>query len=204
MIEALAKVFIGDIYAYEARDADAIIKRALNEKGANPYALTVWESARVAVDAIVKRAHRLGQNPRIVDVGSGTGALSLSLSAQGFSTLAIDIDQGALDLLSRAANEQSLSVDTLVLDAFAQTELFAGLGDWFVFADVLYEQTLAEKVARCSERLVAEKKCVCVLSPKRLGRDRFLKALSCEKKFSRLEGIHTKSDVQWCWLGELS
>ena len=201
MIDRVRKVFIEGVYAYEGTDSDALIERALTEERANPYAMTVWESARVAPAAIAKRAATLGKKPRIVDVGAGTGGLSLALCARGFEMLAIDIDAGALELLALAAGEQNLSIETKTQDVFAhENKADFAEGDWFIFADLLYEKTLALDVAKCVEALLAKEKSVCVLSPKRLGRERFLKALTKDASFSHIDGVETKTDVQWCWL----
>jgi SAM-dependent methyltransferase len=54
---------------------------------------------------------------RVLDVGAGTGFLSLLLAAQGFQVTAVDLSPGMLGMLRSKAERQGLEVRTVQSDA---------------------------------------------------------------------------------------
>lgn len=64
--------------------------------------------------------HELGESPkRILDVGTGTGSISLILSALGHDVSGVDLSPGMLSVCERKAVERGLSLDLKVGDAEA-------------------------------------------------------------------------------------
>lgn len=56
---------------------------------------------------------------RILDIGAGTGRVSLALAQAGHNVVALDLDRDLLSALSERAVRQTLDVPTLNLDARA-------------------------------------------------------------------------------------
>jgi SAM-dependent methyltransferase len=55
----------------------------------------------------------------VLDVGAGTGRVTLDLAAHGHEVVALDIDAGLLAELARRARERGLTVETVVADGAA-------------------------------------------------------------------------------------
>jgi SAM-dependent methyltransferase len=53
----------------------------------------------------------------ILDVGAGTGRVTLELARRGHEVVALDLDRDLLAMLSRRADEAGVSVETIVADA---------------------------------------------------------------------------------------
>ena len=53
----------------------------------------------------------------ILDVGAGTGRVTLDLARRGHEVVALDLDRALLDVLERRAQAQRLHVQTIVADA---------------------------------------------------------------------------------------
>jgi len=62
-------------------------------------------------------AARQGPGVRILDVGAGTGRVSLSLAKSGYEVLALDLDAELLAALAQRASEDGLVLSTLEADA---------------------------------------------------------------------------------------
>lgn len=118
---------------------------------------------------------------RTVEIGAGTGLVSLSLAAAGAQALATDISSPALELIERAARQQGLPVTTARFDVRGDAPLPPC--DLLVASDVLYTPPLADALAqRCVEAL-ARGAYVAIGDPGRPeARESFLEALEEQNK----------------------
>ncbi|MFD1745180.1 peptide chain release factor N(5)-glutamine methyltransferase [Rhizobium helianthi] len=93
----------------------------------SPDTLEPRPDTEVLVDALVEHGRRIGQmteRPRLLDLGTGTGAIALALLHElpDFSGLGIDISQGALETARRNADLNGIGerFETMCSDWFAQ------------------------------------------------------------------------------------
>jgi len=116
---------------------------------------------------------------RLVDVGAGTGIVSLTAAILGADVLALDHDAAALTRLLDAASRHDVHVATMQFDLYSDAPLPAG--DVFVFSDLLYEPVLARAAAaRVIEALAARAR-VIVADPGRVGRADFLRVIAASR-----------------------
>jgi SAM-dependent methyltransferase len=84
----------------------------------------VWHDVECGqYDADLALWHTLaeGAEDGILDVGAGTGRVSLPLALAGHRVIALDIDEELLDVLSDRAKDEGVEVATLTADAGAFT-----------------------------------------------------------------------------------
>lgn len=98
-----------------------------------PEVLIPRDDTMAVVDLILERRHRLPQNPRILDLCTGTGCIGLTLAARiktARVTLA-DLSPGALKIAKKNTVDQHLTarVSCLTADAKAPASRFLGQFD---------------------------------------------------------------------------
>ena len=64
-------------------------------------------------------AAQQGSGARILDIGAGTGRVSLALAKRGYEVVALDLDAALLAALAQRAREDGLELSTLEADARA-------------------------------------------------------------------------------------
>ena len=102
-----------------------------------PYWAVLWRSG-VALVRFVASSPVAGL--RVVELGCGLGLPSLVAASRGASVLATDVEPAALELLSRNAAENGVSVDTMEVDWDSPDSLVErGPFDLVLAADVLYD-----------------------------------------------------------------
>jgi SAM-dependent methyltransferase len=82
----------------------------------------IWhdvECGAYDADTVFWRELAAAERGPILDVGAGTGRVSLDLAAQGHEVVALDIDGELLAELDRRAHERGLRVQTVVADGGA-------------------------------------------------------------------------------------
>jgi predicted nicotinamide N-methyase len=135
---------------------------------------------------------------RALEIGAGTGLVSLALAARGAQVTATDISAEALRLIEMAAEEQSLPVTTARFDVCGNTPLPPSY-DLVVASDTLYTPPLAEAMARrCVEALAAG--CYVVMGdPGRPeGRELFFEALEEQNRvLPRIRGSWAAGGRDW-------
>jgi predicted nicotinamide N-methyase len=116
-----------------------------------PYWAVLWRSG-------VALAHELDAAPagglRIVELGCGLGAPSIAAARAGASVLATDFSPEALELVTRNAELNGVSVETALVDWSEPDELVRrGPFDLVLAADVLYERASVAQLLALLPRL---------------------------------------------------
>lgn len=132
----------------EAHDREA----AVYER-AHPEIFGAREQARI--ERLVAQATTLlpKTNHRALDIGCGTGAVTIKLLDQGFTVEALDISQSMLDELGRRLGTRKNQVNFIRSDIDLFLERSSGLYDLIAISSVLhhlpdYEITLRKIAAR--------------------------------------------------------
>lgn len=157
---------------FEVSDVDVALERAIETGGLAPYGAVPWASAFLFAERL---AHLSLSGKTIVDVGAGCGVVSLMASKLGARVIALEIDALARSLLVRAATRQSLDVEVRDFDVGSDEPLPEG--DLYIFADLLYEEELADLAAERVIEVCEQRRNVWVGDPKRTGRHTFQKRL---------------------------
>lgn len=139
----------------------------------DPYAGILWPSSIAAARALVSYI-RPGMH--VVDVGAGTGLISLAAARRGARVLALDHDAVALQLIAAAAARQGLDVETMVFDLTSSRDLPPA--ELFVFSDLLYQRDFSLMVAGRAVEALRQHATVIVADPGRIGRDAFVTAIA--------------------------
>jgi len=160
------------IRVLEVRDVDAALEHAVAGDGPAPYGAVLWGSGVALAEAIVSR-ELAGR--RVVDVGVGVGATALLAATLGAEVIALDHDELALSLVSRAAEDAGLRVDPRRFDLMSDEPL--PTAELYLFADLLYEPELAVRTAERVLEARGHGGRVLLADPDRSGRPRFLARL---------------------------
>ena len=117
-------------------------------RAADPFGLACWPAARVLAEALLERR----PSASIVELGAGTGLVSLAAAAGGLRCVATDVSDEPLALLRASAAAQSLRVPTAVFDFTSDAPLPSPAPTLIVAADAIYNDELADACARrCAE-----------------------------------------------------
>ena len=121
---------------------------------ADDYGARLWGCSIGMARWLVEDASLDMSGTRVLELGAGTGLVSLSLAAVGAQVVATDISPPALRLITAASEEQGLSVSAHHFDVTDRAAPLPGTFDLLVASDVLYTPKLAEALARrCVEAL---------------------------------------------------
>ena len=132
---------------------------------------------------------------RVLELGAGTGLVSMALQSLGADVLASDIDRAALVLIDQASKMQGLAVQTAVLNV-CDTAMTLPSADLVVASDVLYTDELAEALAfRCMEALDAGATVV-IADPGRPARSTFHSVL-CAAGEGFVTSTGTRGFAEW-------
>lgn len=160
-------------FVYEVADFE-FWKRATASD--NPYGCKLWPGALGVASRLEEMAEQ-GSLGSVLEIGAGNGLVSLTAAALGGTVLATDISARALELASRAAKDQNLSLETLVFDVCGPAPL-PGNFSLLCVADCLYDDDLAANVARrVVEANTAGKEVLVGSDPSRPSRSAFLDRL---------------------------
>jgi predicted nicotinamide N-methyase len=152
----------------EAADVDALIDRAIAEGTHAPYGAVLWTSG-VVVAALLAEWPLQGRT--LLELGAGTGIVSLVAAKRGARVLATDVDDTSLALVDAAAARQGTPIETRRFDIFSAEPL--PQADVVIAADLLYEEPLAAALARRTIEARARGSDVVVGDPGRTFRARF-------------------------------
>lgn len=175
--EALAErvVTVGAraIVTFEPTNLDALLDSRAATNGVAPYGAVAWP-AGIAIARALLDEDLAGH--ALVDVGAGTGLVSIAAALAGARVHALDIDPLSEVLIARAASRAGVTVrfsrfDLLTRDALPPADVV-------VVADVLYEPVLAGAVARRVSEALARGSRVIVGDPGRAGRAAFISLLT--------------------------
>lgn len=157
----------------EIADVDAALDRAAAGDVPAPYGVVLWASGVALAEAVAARdvARR-----RVVDVGAGVGAASLTAAHAGAEVIALDHDALALALVRRAADEAGVRVEARAFDLMDDAPLPDA--DLYLFADLLYEPELAVRTAERALEAHASGAEVLLADPDRTSRPAFLARLT--------------------------
>ena len=112
-----------------------------------PYWSVLWRSG-VALARELDGEDLAGK--RVVELGCGLAVPSLAAASAGAEVLATDADIDALEVVGRNAKENSVDVETMVVDWSEPTELLErGPFDLVLASDVLYERQASRCCSRC-------------------------------------------------------
>ncbi len=173
----------GPLTIFETADAERDLDDAIARGGPAPYGRVLWSSAPV-VARVIAGMPLAGK--RVLEIGCGTGLVSLVAARHGARVIATDIDAGALALLRRAADHAGFTVDTALFDVAGVEPL--PQADVVVVADLLYEAELADAAARRALEAKRAGAVVVVGDPGRVFRPRFARLLEEGGVIARFEG----------------
>lgn len=162
-----------EVVIHERADVDDVLAAAAEGEEVDPYSAILWPTALAAARELVGRVR---PGDRVVDAGAGTGLCALTAARLGATSLALDHDVGALERIRSAAAAQGLEVAAARFDLFGPEPLPAA--NVVVFADLFYETTLAQAVARRVAEAVGQGAHVLVGDPGRVGRPEFERELA--------------------------
>jgi predicted nicotinamide N-methyase len=158
----------------EPENVDVLLDRAIENGRPAPYGVVTWPSALAAARTLDRAG--LPPRARVVDVGAGTGVVSLWVARCGGQAIALDVDDETGALVRAAAALNHVEVDVRTFDLVGPSPLPPG--DVVVFADVLYEPDLAAAVARRTVEALAAGAVVIVADPGRIGRAGYCRLLA--------------------------
>jgi predicted nicotinamide N-methyase len=147
----------------------------------DPYGVVLWPAAQVVAQAVAAMGDL--RNRTLLELGAGTGLVSLAAAACGADVLATDYREEPLELLRASAARSSahvgspLDVDTRAFDIKSSEPLPPA--NIVAAADLLYLRSTSQALARrCVEALTAPGcECVLVGDLGRPGRAAFLEEL---------------------------
>ena len=157
----------------EVSDVDALLEDAIERGGIAPYGAVLWSSGVVVAARCAARDLR---GLRVLELGAGTGIVSLLCSKRGAHVHATDVDEVALALVRAAAAGQGLTLETSAFDILGPASLPPA--DVVVAADLLYEPALAAALARRVIEALARGSACIVGDPGRTFRAGFERALT--------------------------
>ena len=137
-----------------------------------PYWADLWPSARILSRAVVEER---GTGKRLLELGCGSGLVSVAAVIAGYDVMASDYYADAL-LFTRFNVERNLPGKSVRTREVDWRELPKGLGrfDRVLAADVLYEPTYGDLVARAIAKTLADEGLATVADPGRISRQAFL------------------------------
>jgi ETFB lysine methyltransferase len=137
-----------------------------------PYWADLWPSAKMLSTAMVNEN---GKGKRLLELGCGSGLVSVAAVIAGYDVLASDYYADAL-LFTRVNVERNVSGGTVRTREIDWRDLPKGLGRFerVVAADVLYEPAHGELIARAISKTLADDGMATVADPGRLSRQAFI------------------------------
>jgi ETFB lysine methyltransferase len=154
-------------------NADDLISEADYVKDERlPYWADLWPSAKMLATALVNEN---GNGKRLLELGCGSGLVSVAAAIAGYDVLASDYYADAL-LFTRLNVERNVPGKTARTREINWREMPKGLGrfDRVLAADVLYEPSYGDLVARAISKTLADTGLATVADPGRLSRESFL------------------------------
>ncbi len=144
-----------------------------------PYWAEIWPSA-LALSEFLSESVPLN-GVRIIEIGAGTGLVSVVAASLGASVLATDYSTEALRFIRCNALKNAARIDIGQLDwrNVRQEERF----DMLLAADVLYERVNLLPILLSIERLLKPGGCAYIADPRRRLAEQFLE-LAAENGFS--------------------
>lgn len=144
-----------------------------------PYWAEIWPSALALCDFLSESVPLSGT--RAVEIGAGTGIVSVAAAALGASVLATDYSTEALRFIRCNALKNGVSLEVGQLDwrNIRLEERF----DMLLAADVLYERVNLFPVLLSIDRLLKPGGCAYIADPRRRLAEQFLE-LAAENGFS--------------------
>jgi predicted nicotinamide N-methyase len=139
-----------------------------------PYWADLWPAAKMLSRSLVEER---GQGKRLLELGCGSGLVSVAAVIAGYEVLASDYYADAL-LFTRLNVERNLPGGAIRTRDIDWRDLPKGLGrfDRVVAADVLYEPAHGDLVARAIAKTLADNGVATVADPGRISREAFLDA----------------------------
>jgi len=138
------------------------------EPDADPHSTILWPSALATA---IELPDIISPGDYILDLGAGTGLVSLMAARLGAYVTALDHDPFALRLIDEAARLQGLTVETREFDLTSGERL--PMADLLVASDLLYEFDLAESIAWHVTKQVGRGGRALIADPGRLGSSTF-------------------------------
>lgn len=165
----------------------------------NFLASQVWPSARVAAKAcesyFQQNSDRKQKQWKICELGCGTALPSLALANMGMSVVATDLDELALQMAKKAANEQNLGHNfcTKVLDLTGDVSVLDEINaDLYILSDVFESSKVAEGAARMTLKALKSGASVwCFAQSDRVQREAYRLALE------RTGSAKSYGDLKW-------
>lgn len=161
----------GPVTLFESDDVDRDLDAAIARGAPAPYGRVLWPSASACAAVLLELASS-GAVKSVLELGCGTGLVSLVAARAGLDVLATDVDEGALTAVAASAQVSAGSaLRTAVFDVRGAASL--PRADVVVAADLLYEELLAAALARRVREALASGAHVIVGDPGRVFRPRF-------------------------------
>lgn len=131
------------ITIFDASVTAARLDQAVDDDSVDPYASTLWPSSIALAREL---PGLISPGATVLDLGAGTGLVSLTAAHLGARAVAYDHDEFALRLVDEAARLQGYELETVHFDLHSPDPLPPA--DLVLVADLCYDQELALAVAR--------------------------------------------------------
>jgi predicted nicotinamide N-methyase len=109
------------------------------ERGRRPLWAFVWPAGLVLAELVANELAPQLTGKKLLELGCGLGAVGLSAAKIGARTTLSDREQGALDQARSIAAENSLTIETLLLEWARIPEAYVGTFEVILAADVVYD-----------------------------------------------------------------
>jgi predicted nicotinamide N-methyase len=153
-------------------DAEVVLEESVQGTD-DACAATLWPTA-IAAASRLPDIVRAGMH--VLDIGAGTGVVALTAARLGARATALVYDEFCRAMIARAAEMDEVEVEVRDWDVAGEDAL--PQGDVVVFADLLYEPTLARAAARRTLEALAFGGTVLVSDPGRFARTEFVRVLA--------------------------
>lgn len=161
----------GPVVVHESDDVDRDLNEAIARGGPTPYGRVLWPSAHACARVVLELAAKIGART-VLELGCGTGLVSLVAARAGLAAHATDVDDGALASVRASAAVARLDVATSRFDICSADRL-PETATIVVAADLMYEELLAAALARRVREARDQGAWVVVGDPGRVFRARF-------------------------------
>lgn len=109
------------------------------ERGRRPLWAFVWPAGLVLAELVATELAPQLAGKKVLELGCGLGAVGLSAAKVGAIVTLSDREQGALDQARSIAAENSLTIETLLLEWSRIPEAHVGAFEIILAADVVYD-----------------------------------------------------------------
>jgi len=146
------------------------------ERGRRPLWAYVWPAGLVLAELVANELAPQLTGKKLLELGCGLGAVGLSAAKIGAHATLSDREQGALDQARSIAAENSLTIETLLLEWSRIPEAYVGAFEVILAADVVYDPSQLSPLFGAIHALLAPGGRAWLADPDRSERDNLISA----------------------------